>query len=61
MVLNNSYLVPDGLTEEFTALVATLGERCPAVTLEVSGPWPPYSFTGPPKAEGPVRPEEATS
>ncbi|MER8156426.1 GvpL/GvpF family gas vesicle protein [Streptomyces sp. NPDC094472] len=61
MVLNNSYLVPDGLTEEFTALVTALGERYPAVTLEASGPWPPYSFTCPPKAEGEARPEEAPS
>ncbi|ASQ98628.1 GvpL/GvpF family gas vesicle protein [Streptomyces sp. 11-1-2] len=67
MVLNNSYLVPDGLTEEFTALVTALGERCLAFTLEVSGPWPPYSFTAPPKREGQegqegeARPKEAPS
>ncbi|MFD8277873.1 GvpL/GvpF family gas vesicle protein [Streptomyces solisilvae] len=61
MVLNNSYLVPDDLTEDFTALVSALGERYPAVTLEVSGPWPPYSFTAPPKPTGDAQPEEKPS
>lgn len=51
MVLNNSYLVPDDRTEEFTAAVTGLGERYPDFDLEVSGPWPPYSFTAPPEAE----------
>jgi hypothetical protein len=46
MVLNNSYLVPDLNTEEFAAAVTTLGERFPEVRLELSGPWPPYSFSG---------------
>ncbi|MFI0776599.1 GvpL/GvpF family gas vesicle protein [Streptomyces sp. NPDC021212] len=51
MVLNNSYLVPDDRTEEFTAAVTGLGERYPDVDLELSGPWPPYSFTAPPERE----------
>lgn len=51
MVLNNSYLVPDDRTEEFTAAVTGLGERYPGVDLELSGPWPPYSFTAPPEPE----------
>lgn len=58
MVLNNSYLVPDALGEEFTALVTDLGKRYPAITLEVSGPWPPYSFTAPPKRAEEARQEE---
>jgi hypothetical protein len=51
MVLNNSYLVPDERTEEFTTAVDGLGERYPGVDLELSGPWPPYSFTAPPEHE----------
>ncbi|MFD7502181.1 GvpL/GvpF family gas vesicle protein [Streptomyces sp. NPDC059850] len=51
MVLNNSYLVPDDRTEQFTAAVTELGERYPDVDLELSGPWPPYSFTAPPERE----------
>ena len=30
----------------FTELVATLPKRHPAVRLELTGPWPPYSFVG---------------
>ncbi|MEU6079394.1 GvpL/GvpF family gas vesicle protein [Streptomyces sp. NPDC047108] len=45
MVLNNSYLVADARAEEFAALVADLRTRFPDVRLELSGPWPPYSFT----------------
>ncbi|MES4908768.1 MULTISPECIES: GvpL/GvpF family gas vesicle protein [unclassified Streptomyces] len=51
MVLNNSYLVPDDRTDEFTAAVTALGKRFPEVGLELSGPWPPYSFTALPRAE----------
>jgi hypothetical protein len=59
MVLNGAYLVdPDRLTE-FTELVATLPKRHPAVRLELTGPWPPYSFAGDetplPGATEPVR------
>ncbi|MBL1100251.1 GvpL/GvpF family gas vesicle protein [Streptomyces coffeae] len=49
MVLNNSYLVPDNATDDFTAIVDALRERYPDITLELSGPWPPYSFTAPPE------------
>jgi hypothetical protein len=46
MVLNGAYLVPAGRQEEFGRLVATLRLRHPAVRLERTGPWPPYSFVG---------------
>jgi hypothetical protein len=46
MVLNDSYLVADTRTAEFTAAVSSLQQRFPDVRLERSGPWPPYSFTG---------------
>ncbi|MEU8824953.1 GvpL/GvpF family gas vesicle protein [Streptomyces sp. NPDC048636] len=49
MVLNHSYLVPDTATDGFTATVDALRERYPDITLELSGPWPPYSFTAPPE------------
>ncbi|MEU4893893.1 GvpL/GvpF family gas vesicle protein [Streptomyces sp. NPDC044780] len=61
MVLNNSYLVPDDRTEEFTDAVTALKERHPTVTLELSGPWPPYSFTAPPQPAGEVRRAETPS
>jgi Gas vesicle synthesis protein GvpL/GvpF len=44
MVLNGAYLIDrDGLPG-FSALVAALGDRNPAIRLELTGPWPPYSF-----------------
>jgi hypothetical protein len=46
MLLNNSYLVPDSRAQEFAAAVASLEQRFPQVRLELSGPWPAYSFTG---------------
>ena len=51
MILNNSYLVPDERVADFTALVSELGQRFPGVGLELSGPWPPYSFTALPVSE----------
>jgi Gas vesicle synthesis protein GvpL/GvpF len=51
MVLNNSYLVPDDRTDDFTAAVTALGERFPEIDLELSGPWPPYSFTALPRPD----------
>ncbi|MFI6824467.1 GvpL/GvpF family gas vesicle protein [Micromonospora sp. NPDC050187] len=44
MALNGAYLVPvDGLAG-FRAAVAALAARHPALRLELTGPWPPYSF-----------------
>ncbi|MFI5488721.1 GvpL/GvpF family gas vesicle protein [Micromonospora echinaurantiaca] len=44
MVLNGAYLVESARLAGFTALVAALGERHPELRLELTGPWPPYSF-----------------
>ncbi|WP_067864062.1 GvpL/GvpF family gas vesicle protein [Nocardia shimofusensis] len=46
MVLNGSYLVDDDRSESFATAVAALGERFPGIRLELTGPWPPYSFVG---------------
>ncbi len=46
MLLNAAYLLEDGNGEEFAAAVAALAEQYPAVQLELTGPWPPYSFAG---------------
>lgn len=47
MVLNAAYLVARGLREQFFGLVDVLAEQCAAdgYTFELTGPWPPYSFT----------------
>ncbi|MFL6073923.1 MAG: GvpL/GvpF family gas vesicle protein [Mycobacteriales bacterium] len=50
MVLNSSYLVDDGRADEFTATVGSLAGRHPGVQLELTGPWPPYSFADVPGA-----------
>jgi len=44
MILNDSFLVDRDRAEEFAAAVTTCAERFPEVDLELSGPWPPYSF-----------------
>jgi hypothetical protein len=46
MVLNGAYLVDDLRTEEFAAAVERLGTELPGFRLELTGPWPPYSFAG---------------
>jgi hypothetical protein len=44
MVLNGSYLVDNARSAEFAQAVAALGEKTHGLRLELSGPWPPYSF-----------------
>jgi hypothetical protein len=44
MVLNGAYLVADESGESFAATVSMLDRTHPAVRLELTGPWPPYSF-----------------
>jgi hypothetical protein len=46
MVLNGTYLVDDDRADDFTATVTMLGAEFPGVRLELTGPWPPYSFAG---------------
>ncbi|MGW0177767.1 GvpL/GvpF family gas vesicle protein [Nocardia sp. NPDC003345] len=46
MVLNGTYLVDDTRTDEFAATVDELGAALPGIRLELTGPWPPYSFAG---------------
>jgi hypothetical protein len=43
-VLNGAYLVDAGRAEEFAAAVRELDGAYPALRLELTGPWPPYSF-----------------
>ncbi len=45
-VLNGTYLVEDGMVELFRETVATLDRATARITLEITGPWPPYSFAG---------------
>jgi gas vesicle protein GvpL/GvpF len=42
--LRCAYLVDRAKVGEFTAVVARLDRRLPAVELVCTGPWPPYSF-----------------
>ncbi|GAA1510611.1 GvpL/GvpF family gas vesicle protein [Sphaerisporangium rubeum] len=43
MLLNGAYLVDDDRRAEFAAVLDSL--RGPGVTIELTGPWAPYSFT----------------
>ncbi|MFC0008061.1 GvpL/GvpF family gas vesicle protein [Micromonospora siamensis] len=53
MVLNGAYLVDTAALDGFTELVRALAGRHPQVRLELTGPWPPYSFVGEGPAEQP--------
>ncbi|MFW6091220.1 MAG: GvpL/GvpF family gas vesicle protein [Actinomycetota bacterium] len=44
MTLNGAYLVEDNRAAEFRAAVRELDTGHPDVRLDISGPWPPYSF-----------------
>ncbi len=45
-VFNAAYLVDAGRAEELAAHARRLGAESPHVTIEITGPWPPYSFAG---------------
>lgn len=51
MILNAAYLLDDRRSGEFADAVAALAREHPAVRLELTGPWPPYSFAGTPERE----------
>jgi hypothetical protein len=44
MILNGAYLVDDDRSAEFAAAVDRLAGRHEPVRVELTGPWPPYSF-----------------
>ncbi|MEV6206251.1 GvpL/GvpF family gas vesicle protein [Kitasatospora sp. NPDC051914] len=44
MLLNGAYLVEHARAAEFGAAVTELGRRTTGVRVELTGPWPPYSF-----------------
>ena len=44
MVLNAAYLLDDDRAAGFASAVRALGDRHPRLRLELTGPWPPYSF-----------------
>jgi hypothetical protein len=44
MILNAAYLLDDSRAEVFASAVAELSEEHPHLRLELTGPWPPYSF-----------------
>ena len=45
MVLNGTYLVDAERSDDLTKLVDDLADRNRDARLELTGPWPPYSFT----------------
>ncbi|MDX3452156.1 GvpL/GvpF family gas vesicle protein [Streptomyces sp. ME02-8801-2C] len=50
-VLNDAYLVPDAHAKPFRAAIEEAVGRFDGISVEVTGPWAPYSFAMPP-AEG---------
>jgi hypothetical protein len=45
LVLTSAYLLPRAGVEQFRAAMGEAEEAFPDVTLVLTGPWPPYSFT----------------
>jgi hypothetical protein len=52
MILNAAYLVDDEHGTDFASVVTTLAEQYRGVKLELTGPWPPYSFAADEESEG---------
>jgi hypothetical protein len=54
MTLNAAYLVDEDRSEDFAAAVNSLAKEHSAVSIELTGPWPPYSFVtvDPPEVAG---------
>jgi hypothetical protein len=45
-VLNGTYLVDRAMEDLFRETVAAINRTAGRIRLEVTGPWPPYSFAG---------------
>lgn len=54
MIFNGTYLVDEQRAGDFTAAADELAGRHPGVIVELTGPWPPYSFTFPEDEEAAV-------
>jgi hypothetical protein len=54
MILNASYLLDEQRADDFAAEAAALAEQHPAIRVELTGPWPPYSFAGAAEGERPA-------
>ncbi|MFI6130973.1 GvpL/GvpF family gas vesicle protein [Micromonospora sp. NPDC051141] len=50
MVLNGAYLIDRDRWPDFAASARRLADEHPEVRLELTGPWPPYSFVAEPEA-----------
>ncbi|GAA3956466.1 GvpL/GvpF family gas vesicle protein [Actinomadura viridis] len=44
LILNTAYLVDDEASQGFLAVADDIAARLPGIEVEVTGPWPPYSF-----------------
>jgi hypothetical protein len=44
MIFNGAYLVANEHSADWSAAVKDLADRHPAIRVELTGPWPPYSF-----------------
>ncbi|WP_131736820.1 GvpL/GvpF family gas vesicle protein [Actinomadura roseirufa] len=58
-ILNVSYLLDDEQAPGFEAVVRALAERMTDVEVEVTGPWPPYSFIDTGETTPPPGPRDA--
>ncbi|MFJ6186187.1 GvpL/GvpF family gas vesicle protein [Streptomyces sp. NPDC092295] len=49
-IANDAYLVEAARVAEFRTALAGIADDVPGVRVEITGPWAPYSFAGPPTA-----------
>ncbi|MGE5136435.1 MAG: GvpL/GvpF family gas vesicle protein [Gemmatimonadota bacterium] len=49
MIMNGAYLVDEERAEAFAAAATDLAAGCTGVQVELTGPWPPYSFAAVPE------------
>jgi hypothetical protein len=54
MILNGAYLVDDERSAQFTAAVQRAAAEHEQVRVELTGPWPPYSFAVAARPDGPA-------
>jgi len=53
MVLNAAYLLDDNQADAFSEMVTALARTDPELAVELTGPWPPYSFATVDEREAP--------
>ncbi|MGW7198236.1 GvpL/GvpF family gas vesicle protein [Streptomyces chryseus] len=60
-IVNDAYLVPRELTDDFRQAVERVAAESAAIRVEITGPWAPYSFAAPGPDESAARDDRAVT